>query len=431
MSAKAPGLRALRRLSVGIAVAASAEFVIATTGVQIVQLPHSTDFATYYFAGQLAREGRSPYDRAEIATRGRALGFTHDQFPFLYPPPFALAMQPLTHFSYPRARQVWMGLMTLATLGAMGATALLMRRQALALRIEDPRLFWCLLAAFVPAALNSTSVQTDLRAGSVGALLDLLLALVAYGMLCGWTVLTGGTLALSALVKLTPIALLPYAWWRGARRATALALLLLVLALGGAAVHWGAWILPDYLRSGILPSLRSESGWAHNQSLDAVLTRFFLPGAVDAVPDRAPWQKHVLSAVLSVAIAAFTLRILSARRDATLLPVELGFVVLAVLALMKLTWVHTLAAMLFAWPVLLLAILRAAERGAPWAVRAGLVACVGFFLSSAHLPILWGEHWHGPLVVVTGAHLYGLLILWGTSAFVLRHEADVIGRGMS
>ena len=421
-------LRRIRRLSLGIVTAACAEFVIATTGVQIRQLPHSTDFASYWFAGQLTHEGRSPYDQAEIVRRGRALGFTHDQFPFLYPPPFALVMQPFARLSYPRARQIWMLITTLEALALVGATGLFMRALARELGIEDPCHYWVLLGAFVPAALNSPSVQTDLRAGSVGILLALLLTLLAHAMLRRRTLTTALTLALATLAKLTPAALIPYVWWRGARRAAWLSVLLLALSMLPPVVHWGGWILPEYLHAGLLPSLHRENGWAHNQSLDAVLTRFFVPSAMDAVPATAPWPKHVLSAVLALAIAAYTWRVLARReRPPVLLPAELGLVVLTILILMKLTWVHTLAAMLFVWPALLLPILRAAERGAPWARRAGIATCAGVFLSAAHLPILWGEHWRGPLVVVTGAHLYGMLILWGTTCFVLRHAHEVIG----
>jgi hypothetical protein len=101
-------------------------------------------------------------------------------------------------------------------------------------------------------------------------------------------------------------------------------------------------------------------------------------------------------------------------------------VLLAVLALMKLTWVQTLSAMLFVWPVLMAAILRAAELERPWARRTGLWACVGFFLSSAHVPILWERLRHGPLVVVTGVHLAGVLILWGTAAAVLLRGPEIL-----
>ena len=430
-----PHHRLLRRLAIGIVIVAVAEFLIATPGMQIRRLPASTDFATYYLAGAQARAGLSPYDRTAIAARGHALGFVHEQFPFLYPPPFALAMQPLARMSYAHARQVWMLLSTLGLLAALAVTALLMRRQAEALGIEDPRLYWVLLAAFVPAALNSTSVHNDIRAGSVGSLLLLAMVAIAWGMMrtaaAGRaSAATGIALAVAALVKLAPVALLPYAWWRGARRAAALGLVLVALTMLPALAHWGWGIVPDYLASAILPSLRDEVAPPMNQSLDAFLSRLFVPSRWVESPLRAPGFKRALSAALALGIVILTLRALGARRRApALVPVEVGAALLAILVLMKLTWVQTLAAMLFVWPTLMLVILRAAERGAAWARRAGLVACAGFFLSSAHLPVLWTALRHGPQVAFTGAHLLGLLLLWSTACFVLRRQPDVAGRG--
>jgi len=76
--------------------------------------------------------------------------------------------------------------------------------------------------------------------------------------------------------------------------------------------------------------------------------------------------------------------------------------------------------------VVMVPILRAAERGAAWAKSAGLTACAGFFLSAAHLPILWNPRLdHYPWIVFTGAHLFGLLLLWGTCGYVLRHAAEL------
>src|SRR5512141_2482185 len=147
---------ALRALCALVIVLASAEFLIATIGVQIQQLPARTDFGSYYLAGVLAREHVSPYDAAQLAARGRAIGLDYDQFPFLYPPPFALAMQPLAHLSYARARQIWMLIDALALGLALFVTARVVRRQATALGVQDPRSIWVLLAAFIAASLNST-----------------------------------------------------------------------------------------------------------------------------------------------------------------------------------------------------------------------------------------------------------------------------------
>lgn len=442
--------RLVRRICIGIMLVTTAEFVIATTGVQINNLPPSTDFATYYLAAAQTRDHRSPYDRGAIAARGRALGFGYDQFPFLYPPPFALAMQPLAHLSYEEARQVWMLLTTAWLLAAMAFTVRLVRRNAAWLGIVNPGPVWMLLAAFFAAALNSTSVHNDIRAGSVGALLFACMAAMALAMLpappaprpatgtpvapeasrsnLASDMLLAGAICLATWAKLVPVVLLPFVAWRGRRRAAGIALLGLALSMVPAIVHWGPGIITAYVRDAILPGVRDEVAPPMNQSLDAVLSRFLVPSAWVNSPFDAPGLKRVLSVMAAAVVGWATLRRLAARRRAAaLVPLELGFVVLALLALMKLTWVQTLAAMLFVWPVLMLAVLRAGENGAPWARRLGLAACVGFFFSSAHVPILWPALRHGPLVAVTAVHLVGVLILWAAADFVLRHERETLG----
>lgn len=425
----------LRHLCAAVVVLASVEFVVATIGVQVENLPPRTDFASYYLAADLARAHCSPYDPAVLAAAGRAIGFTHDQYPFLYPPPFVWAMQPLASLSYPRARQVWMLLETLALFVALGMTLRLVRELAVRLGVEDPRLLWVLAAAFVPAALNSSSVHSDIRFGSVGILLFLSLASCSWALLVRRPFLGGLALAAAAVVKLVPLLFLPYVWWRGARRMAAVALGVVVVLGAFSTAHFGFRIWGEWLRHAVIEPLGAPNGWAHNQSLDAFLLRLFEPAAVFAVPAEAPAAQRFLSLGLSLLVAVATGGVLvrnarSAREpaaNAVRLPLEIGFLILALLVLMKIAWVHTLAGMLFVWPVLMVFIWRAAETGAPWAKRAGLAACGGFFLSSAHFPVLWGDRlarW--PWVVLTGIHLAGLIVLWGVAAFLLRRGHHAI-----
>jgi hypothetical protein len=234
--------------------------------------------------------------------------------------------------------------------------------------------------------------------------------------------------ALATLAKLTPAAFVPWLAWRGARRAAVVALLLLVAAMVPALVHWGPGIVADYWQQAIRPSLHDLVAPPMNQSLDAFLARLLVPNMWVTPWFDAPRVAHGLALLLGLAIALPTLRALARPRPAAaLLPVEMGVVLLAVLALMKLTWVQTLCAMLFVWPALLVVILRAAEREAPWARRAGLLACVGFFLSSAHVPILWAGLHHGPGLLLTGVHLCGILVLWGVGLDVLRRGREFQG----
>lgn len=417
----------IRRLALGIVLVSCAEFVIATPGVQIHSMPPRTDFATFYLAGEMARDHQSPYDWPDLVRRGHALGFAHDQYPYLYLPPFAMAMQPFTRLPFVRARQVWMVVTTVVLMLAVVASAFLVQSQATALGIVQPVFSWILLAAFVPAALNSASVHSDIRLGSVGAWLWLAMAAAAWGLLRGRQVVVGAAIALATLVKLTPVVLVAWLWWRGARRAAAVAAGLLALSIVPAIVHWGPGILLDNWQNGLLPTLRAQIGWTINQSLDAYLLRLFDPSATVADPKDAVWMKTLLSSVLALVVVVATLRVLTQRpRSKALLPLELGYVLLAILILMKVTWVHTLATMLVVWPILLAVVVRAAEKGAPWAVRAGVLGSAGFFLSSAHIPVLWSEKLHHyPWILLTGVHLLGIVVLWATVGSVLRRSTPL------
>jgi hypothetical protein len=120
----------------------------------------------------------------------------------------------------------------------------------------------------------------------------------------------------------------------------------------------------DWLQHAIAPQLRAPNGWAHNQSLDAYLLRLFDPSATMALPHTAPLGQRILSAILTLVILAVTLgEVARLQRPRGHLPVEVGFVVLAILITMRLTWLATLAAMLFVWPALMLVILRDSELG--------------------------------------------------------------------
>ena len=420
-------VRWVRGVCAGVVAVAALEFVVATTAMTLRRLPDSTDFATYYLAGTQAREGLSPYDAAALVERGHALGFAYDQFPFLYPPPFALAMQPLAGLSYERARAVWVLVVTAALFVGLIVNARILRLQAAQLQLENRLYVWIVVAAFVPAALNSTGVHNDIRAGSVASLLYLALVLVVWGTLARRHTTTALGLSAAVIVKLTPIVLLSWAAWRGARRATWWSLGVLAVAAAASAWRWGADIGVEYVRTALWPAWLHEAPLPMNQSLDAVLSRLLVPSDAVRAPFDAPGLKTVASLLLSATLAGATLWSLRHRtRHRALLPVELGLVTLALLMLMKLTWLHTLAAILFVWPCVMLAVLRAAERGAPWALRMGITAAVGFFLSSAHIPVLWSGLRQGPATLFISIHFVGLFILWWVCRHVLRHESDIV-----
>lgn len=410
-----------RRVCGGIIAVCIVEFLVATIGVQIRHLPRSTDFASYYVAGALASQGVSPYDRSaqlELAA-DRHLGF--EPFPFLYPPTFALLLQPLARLTYPQARQVWMLLSTLALLVALGLTFRLTRDLARRLGVQNDVGVWVLLATFTAAALNSTGVHNDIRAGSVGILLYLCWTGAALGLLRRREAAGGLWLGLATLLKLVPAAALAWLLWRRRWIGVIAGGAIVLLAFGAETLHWKSILQGEYVRQALWPALHGEVARPMNQSLDAAWSRLLVPGEHVQSPFVAPTLKFWLSLCSSLALLALTLRALTRapwRPDTA--PLVLGLVAVTLLVLMKITWLHTLTAVLFVWPVLMVHVLAGAQRGQGGMVPLGVMACVGFFLSAAHLPVLWHALQRGPAVLLISAHLVGLLVLWDVTRRILR-----------
>lgn len=112
----------------------SAAIVYAWTGVQsnlVVVGPGfanrigntaGTDFAAFYAAGVLAREGRAAalYDGTSLrATHTRLVGRHAADYPWAYPPPILLALAPLSLLPFVPALWGWLAL----TAGGMAAAA--------------------------------------------------------------------------------------------------------------------------------------------------------------------------------------------------------------------------------------------------------------------------------------------------------------------
>lgn len=422
--------RVVRWICIAVIALTSLEFVVATTGVLLRQpAPAHTDFASYYMAGVLAREHRSPYDAAALVARSEALGLGQSTYPFVYPPPFAIAMRALAALPFETARRIWVLLTTVALFGMLGATWRLGRALSARLEITSPLAGWLVMAAFAPAALNSASVHSDIRVGSVGVLFGACTAIIAWRSLAGarpspWV---GLVLALAALAKTTPVVLIAWVAWRGARRTAAWSVAWLGLAFVPAVWVWGPGIIGDWLQHGVLARLAVPSGWAHNQSLNAALLRLCVPAALDGVTVRAPLLQQVLVWALTAGVAVSTWSCVRIRsRPAAMLPLECSLIVLAILIVTPITWVHTMAALLFVWPVQMLVLARAAAQRWKWTPHATWAACAGFFLSSAHLPVLWGTALHHrPWVALTTLPLAGMLISFATCV-VLLHHAPVV-----
>src|SRR5579871_9864 len=67
----------------------------------------SNDFASVYFAARAVHQGANPYDLSVLQTLASQASYRGEVFPYLYPPPVAVAMQPVAQLSYDTAARVW------------------------------------------------------------------------------------------------------------------------------------------------------------------------------------------------------------------------------------------------------------------------------------------------------------------------------------
>lgn len=82
-------------------------FGVASVWPEAVESKHGRDFATYYYAVQVADEGGDPYDRVALAKRSRGDRTRKSVYPFLYPPSFLPPMGWVRPLSMGAAYLLW------------------------------------------------------------------------------------------------------------------------------------------------------------------------------------------------------------------------------------------------------------------------------------------------------------------------------------
>jgi len=295
------------------------------------------------------------------------------------------------------------------------------------------------MAPFLVMVLNSTGVHNDVRHGSVGAMLWMALILLLRALQRGRPVAAGLWLAVATLLKLVPILLLPWLAWRAGRRAVLATLVALSVSMIPAFLLWGPSIVVWYLRDALWPAAHLEIAWSNNVSIDALWLRLLAPltpltasGSWAPVTSLAARLAGRGTDLLLVGVSVVALwRHRRHRRDGDV-ALELALLVLLLLLVMRLTWVHTLTSMLFVYPILMFwGAEQASGDHRRRGVTAMLLTSVGFFLSAAHLPVLWGDRWMTwPWLLAPGLHTIGLLCLWALCVVLLRNAAQPPGKSV-
>jgi alpha-1,2-mannosyltransferase len=249
-----------------------------------VVLQTGADFAAYYFATQQAADGGSPYDWPALIQRA-ATPVT----PYLYPPPFLLAMSwslPLT------LQQAYLVMLVLNE--ALLLSALYLLRRAFRVAWWVPVL---LLGTFFPSWDNLLWGQANL--------IILVPVLGAIALAASRPAAAGALIGLAMMLKPSPVILLLFWMLRGQVRpllaalAACVALTLLSLPLVGPAqqiAYYTSW-LPG-LGLGENPEQHAALNVAENHSIAALLSHLW-PGPVATQPSQiAQWLRLALGGVL-------------------------------------------------------------------------------------------------------------------------------------
>jgi hypothetical protein len=397
------GLRPLRLAWIGVS-GILLFLLLAALVVQARRPDRVRDFPSYYLAGRAVVSGRNPYDWKVLNNIRRESGLVVPVAPYLYPPPFALAVAPLSTLPYDAARLVWAILSATAALGALTLSGRLAKRWA-AGRDSDAR---ALAIGLVVATVGlAYPIFVDLKNGQANHFAVLLTAIAL--MLSRRPAAAGASLAVAAQVKVVPALFL--LWFGLSRRLSALAAFAVTaVVLTGAT--WGAshgriwpefWHFATSSRLGEEMTGNTPPEMAYNLGVVGNVTRILGRG-------------NPLIPLLSVSVLGIlTILLLLRWRFLTAEGRALGLSVLMTL-FTPFTWIHSLILLLPGLiPASCLAAAAVLEQRADR--RAGLflllvLACgLPFVNVSSHLHGIGAE-------VISRANLALVLAIYGLTLFV-------------
>lgn len=325
------------------------------TQAQEAPSPLAPDFAVYYVAGLIARNGNGgqlyftpPGSTREEQARRVVYGKAPDDTElvriaaqttktrtayYTYPPFFAWAFRPMTHLPPRVAYFAWRSLSTLMLLFAIYLVLACLQTDAG-------------LGAFVVAAIGGLSFfpfSEGLYDGQVGCLLLFLWSLGFYFIQSRKAEWSAASFALGSLVKITPgivvpIMLLRRQWrWLISYCVAGAVLVLITLPRMGWNIYW------TYATK-FFPILSAGAEGYPLKSMGTVLRNLYLGRAILSPTD--PWQVPVsfraLISLANLALLAIVLFYLFKNRDASprVLAQELAIFALVSLMISPITWRH-------------------------------------------------------------------------------------------
>ncbi len=324
---------------------------------------HGRDFASYYYAVQVAADGADPYVKRALSRRARQDGTRQGGVhPFFYPPPYLLSFAWVLPLSLEQAFHAWYWMEHLFLLAVLLSLWRWAPGRPLALALG------VMAASFSPIPDNDWMGQANL----------FVLAVVVPGLLLverGRWRLGGALVGLGCMLKMSPALLV--AWWlvqgrwRPALAAVVAAVLLSLasLPLVDLDTQWRFYteVLPGF-GSGDYNGLTVPITLTHNHSIPSLLHELFGGGATTAMQPTAGWVSRLSMLALLAGLGwAFRRR---AADPITALS-QLGVVVVLMLVLPVYTYEHHMVWMLVPYAAVVVAA-TSGRLGRGWWVALGM-----------------------------------------------------------
>jgi glycosyl transferase family 87 len=377
--------------------------------------PRADDFQDYLLAAHQLATGGDPY--ASFVRTHVAWDWSLSSG-YLYPPAFAAFLIPLTWVSNDLAVRIWLILIQAAVVASLLIVYSVIGRP----RRAELLCLVAVLTTFFPL------LSSDLT-GTMNAILLLLLTVAWAAWQRRQDVASGAMVGLAAVIKLFPLALIPYlAWRRHWRLLAALGATLLGGLLLGFAVTSVDHNL--YYFRDMLPHLAAGTGYRENQSLAGFTARLCDPSLAET-GGSAGWCGRLLDWPLVLALLAI---VLTATSRASRSGLEFALAVSTLPLISSVTWSFHLVILIL--PIALLIRRVFSGQVSRRAGRILIVAWLCFSVGPAfHYLLIFHPlpHWSGlfdviPVVLTRLAgetYFIGSLIVVGSVWLALRNEQRV------
>ncbi|HYM49751.1 MAG TPA: glycosyltransferase family 87 protein [Candidatus Limnocylindrales bacterium] len=295
--------------------------------------PRADDFHDYLNAAHQIASGQDPY--ADFIRTHVPWDWSLNSG-YIYPPVFAAMLIPFTWLSMDTAVRLWLILIQLMVLASLIVVYRGIGRPTRAELLGVT----AVTTSFFPLAAN---VWT----GAMNTVSLLLLTLAWAAWRRRRDGLAGGLIGFAAIVKIFPVALLPYLAWR---RHARLCLAMIATGMVGIGLCFLVTTVDHnlYYFRVLLPHLSTGTGYRENQSLAGMAARLCDPSTSEH-GGAAGWCGRI---VTWPAVAGVVALVLVATRRTTRVGLEFGLAVCALPLLSTVTWSFHLVLLLF--PIALL-----------------------------------------------------------------------------